>query len=98
MSNTMCGKNLSFTNYMEMGFIGGAYLNKRSVLSCTIAMLQPMATTLDQMKQLWKYSKKPSIGPRSLKTQENLSWLVMDVSEQGTFPKSMKCLKAAHLR
>ena len=36
MPNTMCGKNLSFTSYVEMGFIGGAYLNMRAVVSCTI--------------------------------------------------------------
>ena len=47
---SMYGKNLSFTSDVVMGFIGGACLKTRSAVSCTLAMLQPMVATLDQIK------------------------------------------------
>jgi len=48
----MCEKNLCFTRYMEMGFIEGACLKMRSVVSYTIAMLQLMVAIMDQIKRL----------------------------------------------
>jgi len=50
--NTMCGKNLSLTRYTKMGFIEGACLKMRSVVSCTITMLQLMVAIMDRIKWL----------------------------------------------
>ena len=50
MLNSMCGKILFFTSYEEMGFIEDACLKMRSVVSCTIVMLQPIVVTLDRIK------------------------------------------------
>jgi len=47
-------------------------------------------------KTIVKYTKQVSIGPRSLKMQENLLQTVVDVSEQGTFLRGMKWLKVAY--
>jgi len=43
----MCGKSLFFKSCVEMGFIEDACLKMRSVVSCAIAMLQPIEATLD---------------------------------------------------
>jgi len=56
-------------------------LPEDEVSSCTIAMLQPMATILDQIKRLRKYSKLASSSLCSSRMQGNLSWLVIDVNE-----------------
>jgi len=98
MLNTMCRKNLSFAQYVEMRFIEDACLKTRSMVSCTIAMLQPMVATLDWIKWLRKYSMQASISSCSLRMEGNLPWLAIDVSEQGTFPRGMRCLKVACLR
>ena len=63
----MCGKNLSFTSYVEIGFVGGAYRNMGSVVSYVVAIIQPMVATLDQIKPLRKYFKQLSIRPCSLR-------------------------------
>jgi len=52
----MCGKTLSFISYAKMGFIEDAYLKKRSIVSYTTAVPQPMVVIFDQIKPLQKYS------------------------------------------
>jgi len=98
MLNFTCGKSLFFTSYVEMGFIEDACLKMRSVVSYTIAMLQPTVSTLNQIKRLWKYSKQATSNSHSSRMQGNLSWLMADVKEQGTLPRGMRCLKVAYLR
>jgi len=78
MPNTMFGNNLFFTSCVPIEFVEDGFQRMKSLMSYIIARHHHMVGTLDQTRQLQRSSKWASIGPVSLKMQEDLSYLMID--------------------
>ena len=97
ISNTMCEKNLSFISYVEMGFIEGACLKMSPIVSCTIAMLQPIMATLIRLdKMIAKVLQADFYWPTLFKDTRKFVMAFNGCQRTWNFPRCMKCLKVAY--